>query len=105
MGRIVIGIAVSILLLGFGWTWLLGGYSDTTCSLAYPSAPEGSIEHVEAALWPPGGRCVYELPSGEVVTRSGPVPWFEWAFLTVLGALVGALGLLIRKTHSRASTP
>jgi hypothetical protein len=90
----VIGIALSVLLLAFGWTWLWGGYSDTTCIHAYPNLPEGSAYHTEAALWPPGGRCVYELPSGEVITRGGPVPWFEWSFLAVLGAIVGGLGWL-----------
>jgi hypothetical protein len=105
MGRMLIGIAVSILLLAFGWTWVLGAYSDTTCILAYPNLPEGSAERREAALWPPGGRCVYELPSGEVTTRSGPVPWFEWSFLAVLGAIVGALVLLVRKTRSRSPSP
>jgi hypothetical protein len=99
--RAGIGIAASVLLLGFAWTWLWGGYSDTWCIEKYENLPEGSAFHSEVGLWPPGGKCVYELPSGDVTRRAGPVPWFEWFFLAVFGLVVGGLAWLIAATGRR----
>jgi hypothetical protein len=101
LGRTVIAVALSVLLLAFGGTWVWGGYSDSGCIDAYQDLPEGSSYHQEAALWPPGGSCVYELPSGEVVARGRPVPWWEWFWLALLGAVAGGLGWLVLRTRSR----
>ena len=69
--------------------------------MQYVNLPEGSSYHSEVGLWPPGGKCVYELPSGDVTTRAGPVPWFEWFFLAVLGLVVGGFASLVAVSGRR----
>jgi hypothetical protein len=44
-------------------------------------------------VWPPGGRCVFELPNGSERVDAGPVPWAEWILLAI-----GALFVLMLST-------
>jgi hypothetical protein len=80
--RVLAALALALIALAFVVTWAYGNpYSDDACLDAL--APEGSAYHTEAALWPPGGECVTELPGGGERVESGPVPWFEWIFLAL----------------------
>jgi hypothetical protein len=87
--RVLATIALGLIALVFVGTWLYGDpYSDDACLNARP--PERSTFHAEAALWPPGGRCVIELPNEGERVEAGPVPWTEWTVLA-LGAAAALL--------------
>jgi hypothetical protein len=103
--RVLTALVLGLIALAFVWTWAYGNtYSDDACLNA--RAPEMSSYHAEASLWPPGGRCVIELASGDERVVDGPVPWFEWTFLALCAAGVLAAASLWRRlgraVHSRA---
>ena len=92
--RVLRALALGFLALAFLGTWAYGGYSDTECTLEIPRGiPESAAVHEEAGLWPPGARCVFELPSGNERVEPGPVPWAEW---TLLAVCAGAVLLVAR---------
>ena len=70
MKRVAISAVVALAVIVFGWVWVFGAGDDTTCLDLYPSLPEGSAFHAPGKLWPPGTKCVYELPNGREETRS-----------------------------------
>jgi len=66
----VTGVAAALIVIAFGWVWVFGASGDTACLDLYSDLPEGSAFHAEAKLWPPGTKCVYELPGGRTETRN-----------------------------------
>jgi hypothetical protein len=67
---LAVTVSVAFVAIVVGWVWVFGASGDTACLDAYPDLPEGSAFHEEAKLWPPGTKCVYELPNGRDETRS-----------------------------------
>ena len=68
--RLLSVIIGGLLSLTVTWAWIFGLSGDTTCIDIYPRLPEGSFSRTEGKLWPPGTKCVYELPSGRVERRT-----------------------------------
>jgi len=68
--RLVAGVATALVAIALGWVWIYGASGETACLDLYPDLPEGSAFHQAAKLWPPGTKCVYELPNGREETRS-----------------------------------
>ena len=75
----------------FAFFWIvpnrsdLGSAGDLRCYEVFRDVPSGEPRD-EAALWPPGGKCVLETGSGSVVERSRQTPVFEWILSALLGA-------------------
>ena len=67
--RLLSVILGGLLSLTVAWTWIFG-LSGDSCFDIYPRLPEGSSFRTEGKLWPPGTKCVYELPNGRVERRS-----------------------------------
>lgn len=65
--RLLVITVVSVAVIASAWTWVFG---TTDCLEIYPGLPEGSAFHNEGKLWPPGTRCVYELPTGRHEERT-----------------------------------
>lgn len=70
MRRVVITLSVALVAIALGWTWVFGASGDTACADLYPDLPEGSAFHNVGKAWPPGTKCVYELPNGREETRT-----------------------------------
>ena len=70
MKRLVVGACVALVVVVVGWVWIFGASGDTACTDTYPDLPEGSAFHTTGKLWPPGTKCVYELPNGREETRT-----------------------------------
>ncbi len=70
MKRVVIGLSVALVTIALSWTWVFGASGDNACLELYPNLPEGSAFHNKGKLWPPGTKCVYELPNRREETRS-----------------------------------
>jgi hypothetical protein len=104
--RPLLTVALGVILLAFAGTWVYGEVSDTQCYGSLRAVPEGTAFHEEAGLWPPGGKCVFELPNGRERVEAGPVPWFEWILLALCAGAVMAVAQLwqgvTRRVHSRA---
>jgi hypothetical protein len=75
------------LALAFAGTWVFGAYSDISCIDAFRDVPEGTAIQDKPGVWPPGGKCGYELPNGNTTTRDRGVPWFEWIVLAVCAGI------------------
>jgi hypothetical protein len=95
--RVLAALALGLIALAFVWTWAYGNpYSDDACLDA--RVPEESSGYsTEAAIWPPGGECVYETPDGNEHVHQGPVPWFEFTFLALCAAAVLLVAWLWRR--------
>jgi hypothetical protein len=96
---------LAVLALVFAATWVFGQYSDTACIDVFHDLPEGSAFHDEPGLWPPGGQCSYELPSGATTTRNRGVPWFEWIVLAVFGGLAWLISAGWHRLRRRRKSP
>jgi hypothetical protein len=81
--RPLLALALGVLALVFVFTWVFGQYSDVACVDAFPGVPEGTAIQDKPGVWPPGGKCNYELPNGATVTRDRGLPEFEWIVLAV----------------------
>lgn len=70
MKRFLIASGLALALLAGSWVWVYGASVDARCLDLYRNLPEGSAFRAEGGLWPPGTKCVYELPNGRKERRS-----------------------------------
>jgi hypothetical protein len=68
--RLVVILFVMLMATVLGWIWVYGASGDTACIELYPDLPEGTAFQQTEELWPPGTKCVYELPDGREERRS-----------------------------------
>jgi hypothetical protein len=92
-------VAAAVLFVGVAATWVGpdSGWSDR-CPAA--AAQEGRSAEVNAALWPPGTKCVVTLAMGREISRSY-VPWREWLLsLLAAAAAWGAAWVVVRRMRA-----
>jgi hypothetical protein len=70
MKRLLAILPVTLFAAVLVWIWVFGASGDTACFELYENLPERSAFHQPAELWPPGTKCVYELPDGSEERRS-----------------------------------
>lgn len=64
--------------------------------------PGGNFFHEEPGFWPPGVKCVYELPDGTVERRHTGPPWRDLTAVTIgawIFLLMGLSAPVIRARH------
>lgn len=106
MRVLTVGIAVFAVLSAFFWVVpnrsRFSSGSEFPCYDAFRDRSGEPTD--EAALWPPGGKCVLRASGGAVIERPRQTPWLEWigsAFLA--GAIAAAIEAMRRSSRPRSS--
>ena len=93
-----LGLGVALLVVAYWLAAFFGGasaFSDARCTSEYRGSrnPERATAMQSTGLWPPGLRCRFEFPDGEVATyRDGfEGVWVAAAMTAVFGAAMGVM--------------